>query len=161
MAIIEVDFTNVETGAGFLEPGLYQARVEKVDKTTGKNYDGLKWSWSSIESETHGQRADLFTSLAPQSLWVLKGILEAFGAEIPQSALRLDTDRWIGKKALIKVIHEPWTDSEGNEKTSSKVDKVFPIQKTADEPPPMHDPDFAPIEPDGSESIDEDDIPFD
>ena len=165
MAIVEVDFTGVQTGAGFLEPGLYRAQVEKVDKTTGKNYDGLKWTWSSIEPETHGQRADLFTSLAPQSLWVLKGILVAFGAEIPQSAMRFDTDKLIGKKALIKVFHEPWTDSDGNEKKSSKIDKVFAIEKTTVEPesPLMNDPGFAPNEPDGDIDFGDDDsdgIPF-
>lgn len=128
MPVIEVDFTGVESGAGFLEPGVYRAQVEKVESREGANYPGLSWTWSSIEPETFGQRSNLFTSLSPKSLWVLKGILEAFGAEIPQSAMRLNTDKLIGKKALIKVINEPWTDAAGESHDSSKIDRVFKIQ---------------------------------
>jgi hypothetical protein len=127
MAIIEVDFTGVTSGAGFLEPGMYQAQVEKVEQRDGANYPGLKWTWTSIERDTYGQQADDFTSLAPKALWKFKGILEAFGAEIPQSMLRFDTDRLIGKKAYIRVVNEPWTGSDGEEHPSSKVDRVMKI----------------------------------
>lgn len=165
MAIVEVDFTDVQTGAGFLEPGLYRAQVEAVEKREGRSYPGLKWTWASIEPETMGQRADGFTSLAPQSLWVLKGILEAFGVEVPQSALRFDTEKLIGKRALIKVYHEPWTDGEGNQKTSSKVDKVFAITKDgngqkAAEPAPPSDLTPARDYKDVEFEDDDDSIPF-
>lgn len=127
MPVIEVDFTGVTSGAGFLEPGTYRAQVENVARVEGRNYPGLKWTWRSTEPDTLGMQADQFTSLSPKSLWVLKGILEAFGAEIPQSALRFDTDKLIGKKAFVRVINETWTDADGNEHPSSKVDRVMKI----------------------------------
>jgi hypothetical protein len=167
MPVIEVDFTGVETGAGFLAPGVYEAQVQNVEKRDGRNYPGLKFTWASVEPETEGQRSDQFISLAPQALWKFKGLLEAFGAEIPQSILRFDTDRLIGKRAMVHVIAEPWKDSEGVEKTSSKVDTVHQVRKTGE--PPAQKPqavvseqavvsDFASI--DGPTMAEDDDIPF-
>lgn len=127
MAIIEVDFTGVTSGAGYLEPGTYRAQVESVDRVEGRNYPGLKWTWRSVEDASYGQQADQFISLAPKALFVLKGALEALGAKIPQSVLRFDTDKLIGKKAFIRVVNEPWTDSAGVERPSSKVDRVLSV----------------------------------
>ena len=88
MAVIEVDFTGVES-SGFLAPGAYEAQVQNIELRDGRNYPGLKFTWVSTESDTDGQRADQFVSLAPKALWKFKGILEAFGAEIPQSLMAL------------------------------------------------------------------------
>lgn len=127
MAIIEADFTGVTSGAGFLEPGTYRAEVENVAQVEGRNYPGLKWTWRSVEDASYGQQADQFTSLSPKALWVLKGILEALGAEIPQSVVRLDTDRLIGRTAFIHVVNEPWVGSDGEEHPSSRVDRVLSV----------------------------------
>ncbi len=172
MAIVEVDFTGVTSGAGFLEPGVYRAQVESVEQRDGKNYPGLSWTWSSVEPDTQGQRADLFTSLSPKALWVLKGILEAFGAEIPQSAMRFDTNRLVGKQAMIKVINEPWTDAAGEEHPSSKVERVWAAPGAAAQT--LHEIDVrpgvapqhkvkatAPLPDEPIDFGDEDDIPFD
>jgi hypothetical protein len=164
MAIIEVDFTGVTSGAGFLEPGVYRAQVESVEQRDGKNYPGLSWTWSSVEPDTQGQRADLFTSLSPKALWVLKGILEAFGAEIPQSAMRFETNKLVGKQAMIKVINEPWTDAAGEEHPSSKVERVFKPLSTSQPPNGNGKAKAAseplPAEPDGLDFGDDEDIPF-
>ena len=58
MPVIEVDFTGVTSGAGFLEPGTYRARVENVVRVDGRNYPGLKWTWTSVEPDTLGMQAD-------------------------------------------------------------------------------------------------------
>lgn len=75
MAVIEVDFTGVESSGGFLAPGAYEAQVQNIELRDGRNYPGLKFTWVSTESDTDGQRADQFVSLAPKALWKFKGIL--------------------------------------------------------------------------------------
>jgi len=69
-------------------------------------------------------------SLAPQALWKLKQVIEALGGQVPKALVRLDTDRLVGKRALIRVIHEPWTDAEGVRRFSAKVEAVFPLPTT-------------------------------
>lgn len=153
MVVITVDFTNVETGAGFLEPGVYRAQVEAVREQEGRNYPGLKFTWASIEPETEGQRADMFVSLAPQSLWRFKQVIEALGGRVPQSIVRVDTDRLVGKRAVIRVVHEPWTDSEGVQRYSSKVDAVHALKEGVQ-------PVQGPMPADIDEVSDVDEIPF-
>lgn len=164
MPVIEVDFTGVETGAGFLAPGAYEAEVVAVESRDGKNYPGLKFTWASVEPETEGQRSDMWLSLAPKALWKFKGVLEAFGAEIPQSLMRFNTDRLIGKRAVIQVIDEPWTDSEGVSHPSSKVATVHPSRNGKAKAEPIQQvpaSDFAPIPAGSMEDMTEDkDIPF-
>lgn len=128
MVVVTVDFTDVDSG-GVLAPGAYRAEVVAVRRHDGRNYPGLKFTWASIEPETEGQRADMFVSLAPQALWKFKQILEALGGQVPKSVVRLDTDRLIGKRAFIHVVHEPWTDAEGVQRVSAKVQAVFPLPK--------------------------------
>ena len=41
MPVIEVDFTGVETGAGFLAPGAYEAEVVKVESPRRQKLPGL------------------------------------------------------------------------------------------------------------------------
>ena len=159
MAVIEVDFTGVESSGGFLAPGAYEAQVQNIELRDGRNYPGLKFTWVSTESDTNGQRADQFVSLAPKALWKFKGILEAFGAEIPQSLMRFDTDRLIGKRAVIRVIDEPWTDAEGVTHSSSKVDTVHPSR--ADKAPQAKPSDLDnPLPPEPVDMAEDEDIPF-
>lgn len=164
MPVIEVDFTGVETGAGFLAPGAYEAEVVAVESRDGKNYPGLKFTWASVEPETEGQRSDMWLSLAPKALWKFKGVLEAFGAEIPQSMMRFNTDRLIGKRAMIQVVDEPWTDSEGVSHPSSKVATVHPSRNGKAKAELIRQApasDFAPVPAGSMEDVTEDsDIPF-
>ncbi len=153
MPIVTVDFTDVESG-GYLAPGAYEAEVQAVREQDGRNYPGLKFTWASIEPETEGQRADMFVSLAPQALWKFKQILDALGGQVPKSLVRLDTDKLIGKRALIHVLHEPWTDAEGARHTSSKVESVFPLREH-----PQSGPEAVSAVPE-TEALDADDIPF-
>jgi len=164
MPVIEVDFTGVETGAGFLAPGAYEAEVVGVESRDGKNYPGLKFTWASVEPETEGQRSDMWLSLAPKALWKFKGVLEAFGSKIPQSVLRFNTDRLIGKRAVIQVIDEPWTDADGVSHPSSKVATVHPSRNGKAKAEPIQQApasDVAPIPAVNMEDMAEDsDIPF-
>lgn len=161
MPIIDVDFTGVETSAGFLPPGAYQAQIVAVEQRQGREYPGLKITWASVESATEGMRADQFISLAPRALWKLKGMLEDLGSEIPQSTLRLNTDRWIGKVATIKVINEPWIDSAGESHDSSKVDTTFRATGDRSTVAPAGEYKEVPNSPEPASSYaEDDDIPF-
>jgi|AMWB02.1.fsa_nt_gi hypothetical protein len=164
MVVVNVDFTDVDSSS-FLAPGTYRAKVAAVEQRDGSNYPGLKWTWESIEPETAGQKSDMFLSLAPKALWKLKNTIEALGRAVPKSALKINTDQFIGKVATITVIDEPWTDAEGKLHHSSKIDTVFRAtpenapETAKQEPEPEEAPpaDYSDIDFGGGDG---DDIPF-
>lgn len=73
--------------------------------------------------------------------------------------MRFDTDRLIGKRAVIRVIDEPWTDAEGVTHSSSKVDTVHPSR--ADKAPQAKPSDLDnPLPPEPVDMAEDEDIPF-
>jgi len=146
MTVVNVDFTDVETGAGYLPAGSYRARVQSIDIKEGQKADYLNWCFVSIDPGTEGMVGYLKTSLADNALWKLKRTLEALGAEIPQSKLRLDTEKFIGRLGLIHVIDEPYVGSDGVNRSSFKIQDVFSAPKTIDQT--MTDEAAAPVEAD-------------
>lgn len=125
MTVVNVDFTDVETGAGYLPAGSYRARVQSIEVKAGQQADYLNWCFVSVEPGTEGMVGYLKTSLADKALWKLKRTLEALGAEIPQSKLRLDTEKFIGRLGLIHVADEPYVGSDGVSRSSFKIQDVF------------------------------------
>lgn len=161
MATIDLDFTDVETSGGYLAPGVYCARVDKCEQKDGANHPGLKLSFASEEAETYGQRSEMFLSLSPKALWKVYLTLEALGVPVAKERQRLNTDKLVGLTGMVKVINDPWTDSEGKVHDSSKVESVFPVigaAKPAQPAAPDTSDDNSNHEPDGSE--DYDGIPF-
>ena len=160
MSVLNVDFTDVETGAGYLPAGAYRARVQSIEVKAGQQADYLNWCFVSVEPGTEGMVGYLKTSLADKALWKLKRTLEALGAEIPQSKLRLDTEKFVGRMGFIHVVDEPYVGSDGVSRSSYKIQDVFPA--LADIAQTMADDAAAPAgeDPSGSEDSGYDDIPF-
>ena len=160
MTVLNVDFTDVETGAGYLPAGSYRARVQSIEVKEGQKADYLNWCFVSTDPGTEGMVGYLKTSLADNALWKLKRTLEALGAEIPQSKLRLDTEKFIGRSGLIHVIDEPYVGSDGVSRSSFKIQDVFPATKTIAQT--MADEATAPADTDpfGCEGPGYDDITF-
>ena len=130
MTIINVDMTEVETGAGYLPAGSYRARVQSIEVKEGQKADYLNWCFVSIDPGTEGMVGYLKTSLADNALWKLKRTLESLGAEIPQSKLRLDTEKFVGRLGLIHVVDEPYVGSDGVSRSSYKIQDVFQASKS-------------------------------
>ena len=82
----------------------------------------------------------LKTSLADNALWKLKRTLEALGAEIPQSKLRLDTEKFVGRLGLIHVVDEPYVGSDGVSRSSYKIQDVFQASRASPRPWPTRRP---------------------
>jgi hypothetical protein len=160
MTVLNVDFTDVETGAGYLPAGSYTAKVASVEVKVGQKADFLNWCFVSTQPGTEGMVSYLMTSLADKALWKLKRTLEALGAEIPQSKLKLDTDKFIGRVGVIHVVDEPYVGSDGQTRSSFKIQDVFPASKSIAET--MADEAAAPIgsDPLGYEDPRYDDITF-
>lgn len=108
---LTVDFSGVESGGGrAVDDGEYVAEVTSVseeESESGNPY--LAWKWKITESgDAKGATIYDNTSLQPQALWRLKGLLEVLGFDVPDSAMTIDLKALVGKKATLEITNEEY-----------------------------------------------------
>jgi len=123
MSNVAVDFTGVETG-GYLPAGIYRARVSGLERKEGQKAPYLLWTFTSAEPDTEGLKSTIMTSLSANALWKLKEVLQAFGVKA-DSPLRFDTEKFVGRPAMIEVANDPYVGSDGQTRDSHKIARVF------------------------------------
>ena len=108
---LSIDFSGVESGGGrAVDDGEYVAEVTSVteEESEGGN-PYLAWKWKITENgDAKGATIYDNTSLLPQALWRLKGLLEVLGFDVPDSAMTLDLKSLIGKKATLEITNEEY-----------------------------------------------------
>lgn len=123
----EIDFTGVKSGGSRLSPeGRYAAKIvdveEKEGQQSGEPYWGITWEITSKKNNGLEVRFDTY-SLQPQSLFRLKGLLEALGQEVPDSKMDVDIDDLLGEECIIEVM-----DSKQERGIFSRVVGVYPLE---------------------------------
>jgi Protein of unknown function (DUF669). len=120
---ISVDMSGVESSKKVAE-GDYRLKVTGVEKekaeSSGK--DKLSWEFEITAGKSKGATLYYTTSLQPQALWNLKGLLENLGVEVPDSAMDLDLDDLVDREVGGTVEHEVY---EG--KKRSRLVDFMPI----------------------------------
>lgn len=123
MAKTIVDFTDVESSGGRVRvpEDDYRAKVLSVKQETAKSgNEMLVWEFEirSGDKKAKGKKIKDYTVLQANSLWKLKGLLEAIGVSVPQKKLDIlpILKKVKGKELGITVI-----DEEYENKISSKV----------------------------------------
>lgn len=116
---VTVDFTGVEAGGGgsvlFPEgPQLFEVDdvTEEEGQDSGQPY--LAFVLKAVDGKYEGKKAYDNFSLQPQSLWKLRGFMEAAGLETVDGEMDLDLDEFKGIVVMADVIHE---DYKGKPKT--------------------------------------------
>lgn len=124
--VVTLNMKDVEGKRPLVEPGDYEAAVEEVTRETGDKADYLKWVFTiSDDDKDHaGQKLYLNTSLSEQSLWNLRGLLEALDVEIPDEEFDLDLAEMAGLEVMLSVEHEKY---EG--RNTARVVDYSPIEK--------------------------------
>lgn len=102
---IEIDMTGVGVGGRLCPEGIHEVQVEdvtpEVSASSEKPY--LAWKFHTVDGS---YRLYHNTSLQPQALFNLKQVLIALGVEVPNSIMRLNLDKVIGRKCYVEVEHE-------------------------------------------------------
>lgn len=108
--IVSIDFTGVESGGGLVPEGNYEVEVAEVEqKTSEAGNDYLSWEFHVVSPEKFkGRKLFHNSSLTQQSLWSLRGILEAMGIEIPDETMDLELAELVERTVGVEVIHEPY-----------------------------------------------------
>lgn len=121
--VISVDFTGIESGGVTLPEGKYEVVVFKVNQEESENgNDYLKWEFTVAEGKHKGKKLWHNTSLQQQSLWALRGLLEAMGIKIPDEAMDLDLKDLEDNTVGVEVQHETY-----NKKTQARIVDFFEV----------------------------------
>jgi len=104
---IEIDMTGVEGGGRLCPEGIHKVQVEdvtpEISASSEKPY--LAWKFRTADGS---YRLYHNTSLQPQALFNLKQVLIALGVEVPNSIMRLNLDKVVGRKCYVEVEHETY-----------------------------------------------------
>jgi hypothetical protein len=142
---LSVDFSGVESGGKAVPDGAYEVEVVEVTEEEGADSGNpyLKWKFRITEGDSKGAALYDNTSLQPQALWRLKGLLEVLGVEVPDSSMELDLAEYTGQTLTVTVVNEefqgrdrPKVDSYGGD-----ADKSSRSGKTTKKKTPTKDDD--------------------
>jgi len=120
---VAVDFTDVETRE-LLPEGEYAVEVVNIEQKEGDKGPYLNWELKVIIGQFKGRKIWNVTSLAAQSLWVLKNTLTALGVATPQGKFTLQPDALKTLRMGVKLVHKTF-----DNKTRAKVADVFPLNE--------------------------------
>jgi len=119
---IPVDFKGVESGGGRVRvpEGDYRAKVVSIKQGTSKSSSNpmLTWEFVGTAGKLKGKKLKDYTTLTAESLWKLKGLLEALGFSVPSK--RIDLAPML-KRAIGKELGLTLVDEEYENKMSSKI----------------------------------------
>lgn len=93
--------TDQAEGFRLLEPGLYAARLQKVEEKPGT--EAKQWSWEfgaihDLDGERHPGRQWVNTSLSPKAAWKMKEVFDALGYSVDSA-----TEEMIGEWAVLVI----------------------------------------------------------
>lgn len=105
-----IDFTGVESGGGRLVPeGEVELEVVSVEEKESKDKNPYwAWKWKVFDGEYKGSIVYDNTSLQPQALWRLKGLLEAMGIKVGDGKETLDISSFKKKRVMAEIGHETY-----------------------------------------------------
>lgn len=102
---LSVNFKGVE-GRVTIAEGEYTVKVAEVTLEEGQSAEYLKWKFEIQGGKFDGKPLFTNTSLSPQALWNLRGLLEAMGVETPDDEMDLDLADYVDRELLVTVEHE-------------------------------------------------------
>lgn len=133
----------VEGKRSAVPEGEYCVEVEELTLEEGQNGDYLKWVLPITGGEHEGSKLFYNTSLTPQSLWNLRGVMEALGIDPPDEETDMDLEEFVGASMMVMVEHEDYNGKPqarivdywpADEKKSSKdEDKPSKNKKSSDD----------------------------
>lgn len=131
---VTVDFKGVE-GRTVLAEGDYEAVVKEISTEEGDKAEYFKWTFTITGPEKAGATMFYNTSLAANSLWNLRNLLETLGVEVPDGPLEIDFAELVGIPVGLSIV-----DDEYEGKKRSKVADFFPLEGGEAEPEPEPEP---------------------
>lgn len=121
---LRVNLSNVEERVKVPE-GEHPMKVLEVSSEEGQNGTYLKWKFQITDGEAEGGIVYYNTSLLPQALWNLKGLLKALQYDIPDDEFDLPLDEFVDLECVGLIEHELY-----DGKKQSRLSDFWPLEKT-------------------------------
>lgn len=105
---VKVDFSGVESGGRSVPDGRYVGKVHKVEmrESDKSGADYLAWQLKVLRPRATGSIVYVNTSLQPQALFNLKGMLEAMGQEVPDGEMELSLGEYMDEEVGFEITNE-------------------------------------------------------
>lgn len=129
---VSVNFAGVE-GRNLLPEEDYLVTVDSVVTGEGEAGEYLEWKFKTFDEEDeklNDVTITYVTSLAPQSLWNLKALLEALEVDIPDNEFNLNLVEMEGEEVVVTVVHE-----EYNKRQTMKVADFYSKSQIPEDAP--------------------------
>lgn len=93
-----------------VDEGQYLVEVTNVEQkpSDSSEHDYLNWEFTISKGDFKGQKLWNITSFSPKSLWVLKNLLIALDAEVPDEPEDVEVESLLGLELLVSVEHQLW-----------------------------------------------------
>lgn len=123
---VVVDFSGVGSRNKVVKAGNYRVQVMKVTKGISKpGNPKLDWIFIVSAGPEEGHRFQPYTtSLMTQSLWNLRGVLEALGVEVPEGPLQIVYRELKGLELGLTVEHETY-----QKRVKERIIDLFPLEE--------------------------------
>lgn len=134
MPRVVIDLSEAK-GAPFelLPSGKYLCALRHSEEATSQAGNPMMiWDWEVLEPSEHaGKTIRTWTSLMKQAAFGFRDHLVALGEPIPDdvSLWEGDTDKFLGRRALLSVIVETRKGRDGEDKDFNSVKKLEPASK--------------------------------
>jgi hypothetical protein len=120
---LRVNLSNVEERVKVPE-GEHPMKVLEVSSEEGQNGTYLKWKFLITDGEAESGIVYYNTSLLPQALWNLKGLLRALQYDIPDDEFELPLDEFVDLECVGLIEHELY-----DGKKQSRLSDFWPLEK--------------------------------
>jgi len=107
--------------------GKYRVGLQKLSLEEGDKAEYIKWEFAVLDGKSKGAPLWFITSLAENSLWNLRGVLEAGKMKVPDGKMELDLDDILSDYEQVGVEVE--IDHEYDEKGRPQIIEIFPVEE--------------------------------
>jgi hypothetical protein len=105
---LSVNFKGVEGKQSTIPADDYAVKVDEVTEEEGQNHPYLKWVFVITDGDFEGRKLYLNTSLSPNALWNLRGLLESLGQEVPDDEMDIDLEELVGSECVVTTDTEKY-----------------------------------------------------
>lgn len=109
------------------------ALVQSEEATSQAGNPMIVWDWKVLEpAEFNGQTIRTWTSLMKQAAFGFRDHLTALGEPVEDiESWSGDTDKFVGRRALLSVVVETRKGRDGNDRDFNSVTRLEPAPKAA------------------------------
>jgi hypothetical protein len=106
---ITVDFGHPDAKGGggrvHIPPGDYPAKIVEVEETESESSGNrmLVWRLQITDGKYEGKKLLTRTVITPKALWRLRNLIEATGSTVPDKAVNLRPNKYVGEEIGIVV----------------------------------------------------------